>query len=82
MPYPEIPMELWRRKETAPHHRTSANQWGEHGYFVVDGVVHTYTIDRKEQYDQLLDSRTVEEVLAGNAPEELKSWLRGLKASG
>src|SRR5690349_4797237 len=36
-----------------PHHALDADQWGEHGYVLWAGRVYAYSIDRKEQQDEI-----------------------------
>ena len=69
-----IPIELWRQLDKAPTLRTDANQWGEHGYLLVDGIVYEYTIDRKEQYDRLIDSQPVAQFIARCRDEDTRAW--------
>jgi len=62
----------------APTHRLYADQWGEAGYFLVDGKVYSYEIDRKEQSDALIGSWTVSDFLESSASDEVKDWLRAV----
>ena len=48
-----IPRDVWKQIGKAPTLTLSADQWHERGYVLVDGVVHRYGIDRKEQFDTL-----------------------------
>jgi hypothetical protein len=71
---PQIPIELFRQIDKAPTHRLQADQWFETGYVLVDGVVHRYFIDRKDQYDSLEGSWPLQAFLASDAPAEALAW--------
>jgi hypothetical protein len=62
-----------------PHHcNPGADQWGETGYVLWEGQVHWYSIDRKNQTDELGERWSPEAFLADlRVPEDARQWLRG-----
>jgi hypothetical protein len=63
-----------------PHHASNADQWGEDGYVLWEGRVYAYSIDRKEQQDDLSRDWSPEAFLIDPAvPEEARAWLRSVR---
>jgi hypothetical protein len=60
-----------------PHHVQRADQWAEDGYVLWAGRVYAYSIDRKNQQDELSRDWAKDAFLADpGVPEEARRWLR------
>ncbi|MEP7124265.1 MAG: hypothetical protein ABJE95_25280 [Byssovorax sp.] len=59
-----------------PHHALHADQWEEGGYVLWAGRVYAYSIDRKNQIDEISRDWSPEGFLADPAVEErARRWL-------
>ena len=59
---------------------TEENQWSVHGYIYFEGEVHSFHINRKDQYDELNWSRSIEETLKMKRLEkDVRPWIRQIK---
>lgn len=67
-----------------PHHCSAgADQWGEEGYVLWEGQVYRYSIDRKNQQDELFERWSPEAFIADlRVPEEARRWMRAARAPG
>lgn len=74
----EIPLPLFRQIGSAATYRSHADQWSEHGWVCVDGVVHEYWIDRKEQADGLRGSWPIAAFCAQKLPADVLAWAEAL----
>lgn len=65
-----------------PHHALDADQWGENGYVLWAGRVYAYSIDRKNQQDEISREWSPEAFLADPAVEEsARRWLLAVRCS-
>jgi hypothetical protein len=65
-----------------PHYARSADQWFEDGYVLYAGRVYRYSIDRKDQIDDLSHEWEPDRFLCdASVPEEARAWLRAVQAA-
>ena len=56
------------------------NQWFLQGYLYFDGDIHSFFIDRKDQFDRLEWSRSIDQTLAiRSVKKEARLWIRQIK---
>ena len=59
---------------------TEENQWSVYGYIYFEGEIHSFHINRKAQYDELIWSRSIEEALNTKRLEKgVRPWIRQIK---
>jgi len=58
------------------------DQWGENGYLFFEGEVYEYHEDRKEQYGETLNPRSISDFMAYAKHEKIKVPSNFLKVLG
>ena len=59
---------------------TEENQWYLGGYVFFDGKIHSFYIDRKDQFDNLHWSRSIDEALETKPLRRgVRPWIRRIK---